>query len=103
MLAAADMAISKLSWVCSWRRMSTSTVARPCQGSSSWRIMISSRRAVEGQCTPEVVTDLVLADGVELLACKREGAGVRRAPGRVGAGGVGQRGDGVDVREHGED
>ena len=51
MLAAADMAISKLSWVWSWRRMSTRTVARPCQGSSSWRIMISSSRAVEGQCT----------------------------------------------------
>ena len=50
-LAPAEITSSSESAVLAEERMSTSTVARPCQGSSSWRTMSSSCRAVEGQCT----------------------------------------------------
>ena len=50
-LAAADTATSSDSAVWVLERTSSTTVARPCHGSSSWRTISSSWRAVAGQCT----------------------------------------------------
>ena len=50
-LAAADTAASNEYPVWNRARVSRSTVARPCQGVSFWRIISSSRRAVDGQWT----------------------------------------------------
>ena len=51
MLAAADTASSSDSPLWALWRTSRSTVTRACHGISFWRIISSSRRAVDGQCT----------------------------------------------------
>ena len=88
-LAAADTASSSDSAVWPLRRTSSSTVTRPCHGSSSCRTISSSRRAVDFQCDPpQVVTHDVGPQGVEVLAAPTErggmvGAGVRVVAARV--------------------
>ena len=85
------------------RRLSSSTVARPCQGISSWRIISSSRRAVDGQCTRRRSSPIsYCAQGVEVLAGAPERGGVVGAGVRVVAEGVGERRDAVDRGVHGE-
>jgi hypothetical protein len=49
--AAAETATSSDAAVCTRARVSRRIVERVCHGISSWRIIRSSRRAVDAQCT----------------------------------------------------
>ena len=102
-LAAADTASSSDSAVWPLRRTSSSTVTRPCHGSSSCRTISSSasRRRLPVD-PPQVVTHHVGTQGVEVLTAPAERGRVVGAGVRVVAAGVRDRHDLVDPGEHGE-